>query len=151
MQTQSLTTLQKVIIYLARKGLFDLTRTKLVKLLYLIDLEYWTRKKKTLTGLNYVSYYYGPYSEEIIDAIQELQKDQVIQEFSAISPEGRQYYIYNLRKKINLDELSFRKKDLEIIEEVLGKYKDLSLDEILEQVYKSQPYKRTKKGHAIFK
>ena len=78
MQTQTLTTLEKAIIYLVHKGLFDLTRTKLVKLLYLIDLEYWKKREKTFTGLNYISYYYGPYSEEIIDAIQKLQREQIV-------------------------------------------------------------------------
>ena len=35
-------------------------KTKLVKLLYLIDVENWRRSRKTLTGLEWNFYHYGP-------------------------------------------------------------------------------------------
>ena len=50
-------------------------KTKLVKLLYLIDVENWRRRRKTLTGLEWRFYHYGPYAFEIEDALNELAFD----------------------------------------------------------------------------
>lgn len=46
--------------------------TKLVKILYLLDVEYYRRHRKLLTGLNWVFYRYGPYAFEIPDILRGL-------------------------------------------------------------------------------
>lgn len=40
-------------------------KTQLVKLLYLIDLEHYRGRKRTLTGLPWIFYHYGPYTSEL--------------------------------------------------------------------------------------
>jgi hypothetical protein len=41
--------------------------TKLVKLLYLVDCEYYRWKRETLTGAPWIFYHFGPYCEEMIE------------------------------------------------------------------------------------
>lgn len=50
-------------------------RAKLVKLLYLVDVEYYRRWAETLTGLRWVFYHYGPYAPAIDQAIDSLGLD----------------------------------------------------------------------------
>ena len=83
--------LKAVIFYIVNKLPSNITRTKLVKLLYLIDLDYAKDKGRRLTGLTYYSYYYGPYSEEIVAGINEL-KGYEIDEYSSISSDGKEYH-----------------------------------------------------------
>ena len=47
-------------------GVFDLGATKLVKLLYLIDYEFFRWSRKTATGAPWIFYHFGPYSEELV-------------------------------------------------------------------------------------
>jgi uncharacterized phage-associated protein len=42
--------------------------TKLVKLFYLIDCEYYRWHRKTLTGAPWIFFHYGPYAEELVTA-----------------------------------------------------------------------------------
>jgi len=51
-----------------RDGL-QIGTTKLIKLLYLVDCEYFKWTRATLTGATWVFYHYGPYSSELIDVI----------------------------------------------------------------------------------
>lgn len=43
-----------------------LTRTKLVKLLYFVDVRSWERSGRVVTGVEWMWHYYGPYSAEIV-------------------------------------------------------------------------------------
>jgi hypothetical protein len=46
----------------------SLTRTKLVKLLYFVDLRAWEQLGHTVTGVEWIWHQYGPYSSSIIEA-----------------------------------------------------------------------------------
>ena len=50
-------------------------KTKLVKLLYLVDIEHYRLRGQTLTGLDWVFYYYGPYAFQIDEALKQLELD----------------------------------------------------------------------------
>ena len=50
-------------------------KTKLVKLLYLIDVENYRRRGATISGLTWRFYHYGPYAFEIDTALKELDLD----------------------------------------------------------------------------
>jgi len=53
----------------------SLGKTKLVKLLYLIDVENYRRRSQMLSGLEWVFYHYGPYSFEIDTELKRLSLD----------------------------------------------------------------------------
>lgn len=50
-------------------------KTKLVKLLYLIDVEYYRLTSHTLTGFEWTFYHYGPYAFAINDILSSLSLD----------------------------------------------------------------------------
>ena len=71
----------------------ELTRTKLVKLLYFVDLEAWESFGRTVTGVEWIWHLYGPYSSSIMEAVQsmgstdELELTETVNFFG--SPEHR--------------------------------------------------------------
>ena len=127
----------------------NITRTKLVKILYLIDLSYVKAKKRSLTGLTYHSYYFGPYSEDIINAINQL-KGYEVEEVSSISLDGREYYLYRPGMNPRWETPpALQDEEAEVIDQVISEHGNKSLDEILKYVYNTEPYKRCKKGKPI--
>jgi uncharacterized protein YwgA len=128
-----------------------LTRTKLVKLLYLIDLLFYKKKETTLTGLKYVSYYYGPYAPEIIEAVNSLNNFEIQEEMSS-SLDGNTYYLYsvgvNSRLRCDIDKI-LKSEEKEVADEILAKHGNNSLDYLLKEVYATREYKNTSLGKEI--
>jgi hypothetical protein len=55
-----------------------LNRTKLVKLLYLVDVERVRARREPLTGLRWVFFHYGPYAFELIDELEAMEGSELI-------------------------------------------------------------------------
>lgn len=55
-----------------------LNQTKLVKLLYLIDVERVASGRAALTGLRWIFYHYGPYALELPDTLKLMEGSEVI-------------------------------------------------------------------------
>ena len=67
--------LSRLILYIIdqiqdQEGL--ISKIRIMKLLYLIDVEHYRRYGKTITGLDWISYRYGPYAFAIDSAIREI-------------------------------------------------------------------------------
>jgi hypothetical protein len=56
----------------------ELTRTKLVKLLYFVDLRSWERSGRVLTGVEWMWHHYGPYSAEIVSTCDRMHSNDEI-------------------------------------------------------------------------
>jgi uncharacterized phage-associated protein len=116
-----------------------LTRTKLVKYLYLADYTSCQQWKKPVTGLQYKSYYYGPYAPEILQAA-ESQPHYILYE-RYLRTDGAPYFAYRpTGAKPKYDTLS--DEDRQTINHVLEKYGALSLKELLRTVYQTPPFQK---------
>ena len=67
--------LKRLILYIVdqlqdQEGL--ISKIRIVKLLYLIDVEHYRKYGRTLIGLEWIFYRYGPYAFAIDSAIKEL-------------------------------------------------------------------------------
>ena len=49
------------------------TKTKLIKLLYLVDVESYRDRRETLTSLNWIFHLYGPWTSEYDQLLEEMQ------------------------------------------------------------------------------
>jgi hypothetical protein len=56
----------------ARHQGVTLTRTKLVKLLYLLDVRAWETIGRTLTGVEWIWHHYGPYSPTVVEVCKRM-------------------------------------------------------------------------------
>ena len=126
------------------KEIGTLTRTKIVKLLYLLDIESVSKHGKQLTNFEYRKYYYGPYDENIINLLDERQYFSV---GLGITSSGNQYYNYTVGPKKNDYQMNDNTKEL--VNSVIKKYGQCSLDKILEVAYSTPQFKKTNFGDKI--
>ena len=141
------TKLDQAIIYLVNK-LRGLTRTKLVKLLYLADIGHCSRTRKSLTKVTYCSYYYGPFSEKIIESIEKLRPYE-IEEFYRTSKDGREYYTYTSGTNPRIMMLNLTQEEKRTLEKVINTYGAMNLDDLLKYVYCTPQYRKSRKGETI--
>jgi hypothetical protein len=66
------------IVAKARDRGITLNRTKLVKLLYLIDVERVRGRRAPLTGLEWVFFHYGPYAFELIETLDAMEGAELV-------------------------------------------------------------------------
>lgn len=72
--------LRSLIAYIvarSRERQITLNRTKLVKLLYLIDVERVRTRRQRLTGLEWVFFHYGPYAFDLIDTLEAMEGSEL--------------------------------------------------------------------------
>lgn len=116
-------------------------KTRLIKLLYLLDIENYQSFQRIFTELDWMFYKYGPYSFEIENF---LEKNGIVEEDIHIA--GTKFFI-NLRTEFEEDI----KLDIETkatIEKLIDKWGTADLNELLDYVYfetepmRSVEYKR---------
>ena len=70
--------LHDIILYIASHFPEGVGRTRLMKLLFLVDAIHSRLYGRTATGLKWVRWYYGPFSREVLDAIDDLYEEGLI-------------------------------------------------------------------------
>ena len=126
----------------------EYSKTKIVKLLYLLDIGYARYKCKSFTNISFTSYYYGPYSSEIEEAIDYLIKNKKLTVTRSRSgyQSNKNYYTFELNDSVDF-WLTLEEK-LEI-HSYLKDYLYLSLNELLKITYASEQYRTTNFGDLI--
>ncbi len=101
-----------------------------------------------MTGITYKSYFYGPYSQEIDAALQDLKRmGYITLELKDNIFNGKSYFVLTQNAPVPLTLLSDEEKR-EIVE-FLGHYIDKPLDDIIDEVYTSKEYLNTSFGEVI--
>jgi hypothetical protein len=111
-----------------------LNKTKLIKLLYLIDIEFFKTHKKTFTDFNWIFKDYGPWAYEYNEIFQSISESPYFQINEGDRLDIDTIFIKS-RKKTDLsevtDDIDFKFITLQLID----KWADRSLDELLNFVY----------------
>jgi Protein of unknown function (DUF4065) len=93
-----------------------LTITKLVKLLYLVDVEYFRAMRRTLTGLKWRFYFYGPYDPAVETALRMVGLD--VDERPGMTTQGRSFRTFKSRDRGTVDlEPSFDWQSRSVIDD----------------------------------
>lgn len=126
----------------------DLTKTKLVKLLYLIDLNFYRHFRSTLTQVRWFYHLYGPYAYEI-DAVIKATEGYDLQESQFVSRRGRKGFTYRAAVEEDLREiLPFDRR--QVIHNTLRKWAIEDLNTILDFVYfETPPMKDARPGDLL--
>ena len=129
--------LRELIRYIVTKVLDQegtLGTTRLVKLLYLIDVEYYHRHRKLLTDLKWAFYRYGPYAFEIPDVLRSLDLDLPQDEVALAG--GRVVHAFkpSYLPEVNIEAL-VSTADKMLIDGVIGKWALEDLNRLLSHVY----------------
>jgi len=106
--------------------------TKVVKLIYLIDVEYYRAFGCTLSGLSWRFHHYGPWDDALRIALQ--GRLQGIAPTEVITPKGKGT-TWQVTDPPPADELFGRSADQAVVDRVLSKWGNMEIELILEHVY----------------
>ncbi len=97
---------ERILLYVCQ-GIQDaggwVSRTRLLKLLYLVDVEYYRRHRRMLTGWEWVFYKYGPYVFDYPNVLSRLGID--LTETEGRTNDGRQYFGYQVQAHSDIDDV----------------------------------------------
>lgn len=138
--------LRSIIRYITKNYPYpdDLTKTRITKLVYLIDWENIKKYKSQITDIKWVFYHYGPYVDDVLI---EATDDDYINIEKTISNFGTVKYLVKLNSDIQNKELDYDLTDNEkaIINKVIKDTEDFSWNEFIEYVYNTEPIKKSKR------
>lgn len=119
-----------------------ITKTKLAKLVYLADFNWFYRKHLSMTGAMYRHISQGPVADEYFRAIDEMYNEQMI----AIEPKGTALMISAL-ESLNPSRLS--EDEMALITEICDKWKGRPTSEIVSFTHAQNPWKNSSAGGLI--
>ena len=114
-----------------------ITKTKLLKLLYLFDVEFYRVYRRTYTGFGWKFFHLGPWAPEYDDSLETaIVRDLIKRRISSSEYEVELLYP---SQKIELDTILTNVKDEYILRGVLNLWGPCSTGEILDYVYFQTP------------
>jgi len=121
------------------------TRTKVVKILYLIDVEYYRRHGSTLSQLPWKFLHYGPYTMEI----EPLLKSLSLGEEEIVVKDRRRVFTYKVEQPETLDSLLSLPNRM-MIEKIIERWALESLYKLLDYVYfETEPMQGAVRGELL--
>jgi len=110
------------------------TKTKLLKLLYLFDVEYYRHYRRTFTGFRWKFFHLGPWASEYDTALKGLIAHGILKEQHSNSPEYDTAF-YKPNERVETRHPFSSVKDEGILVEVLKRWGTRTTGEILNYVY----------------
>lgn len=117
-------------------------KTKLLKLLYLLDFEHYRQVGRTVTGLKYQAWREGPVAPEVFEEIDDPAEDWQ-QHIEVIhNPTGYQGTspTWELKSKKAFDESFFSKRELGLLQEVAERYNTHTAMALIELCHTAEPW-----------
>jgi uncharacterized phage-associated protein len=108
-----------------------LTRTKLVKLLYLADRESFIDRERQISNIKYIKYHYGPYSQDIVETVKDMDGNE-IRELSGYSSNGT---FFRYESNGEYEGTALTRKERDILDQILREYGDARTKQLVETVY----------------
>jgi hypothetical protein len=123
-------------------------KTKLIKLLYLIDVETYKISLHTLTGLNWIFYHYGPYAFEVDDALKQLELD--IPQEDVKTSSGYKAKIFKPSRYLFSEFEKSTVFEKMLVDRVLGTWGPVDLNILLNYVYfHTEPMENAVRGSIL--
>ncbi len=142
------TKLRDIIRYILKKYPynFDLNKTRLTKLVYLIDWEMAKKYSSLCSGINWYFDNYGPYVQ---DVMKEAVSDEQITIDEGFSSYGRPKYTFRLDGSKRYEFRFLNPQELQIIDSVIDSTKDMSFNNFINYVYNTPPVVQTPKYQSL--
>ena len=140
--------LLNAILYFA-KNVQNANKTKIFKLLYLIDFESFKSTGNSITGLDYYTWKFGPVPKSLFEEIEKMKPPSDFKKFLTIieewdEHEERKSFIFKAKK--NPDMEVFSELEEEIIQRIVNIYRDVTAKDIMEITHlKNTPWEITKR------
>lgn len=138
--------LEKLIIYFIRKTKGYITKTQLVKFVYLADLYSVKWTEHQLTEIDWRYYHYGPWSKDIDQAISELSNQHILQ----VAENREAQLIQPLEECPEIGELELSKGLELMLRNIQKEWAGIQTEKreaLLDFVYKTAPMLEVKGKH----
>lgn len=123
----------------------NLTKTRLMKLMYLFDLAFIQLSGKQKTTFKYKWWKHGPYCHDIEETIIDLQVDDKIDTKQHLTKEGHDCLLYVPLKK-QIHKLS--EPEEKVLHYIVKQYANRNFNDLLNFVYDTPPMKEARKNKA---
>jgi len=122
-----------IVANIAKSGGY-VTKTKLLKLLYLFDIEYYRAHHETFTGFNWIYYELGPWTQEYYNLLDQVERDEALIAYPSAKPDYDTKF-YKAREFVDIFGLLDNHSDEGLLRTVLNAWGNKTTAEILEYVY----------------
>jgi hypothetical protein len=122
-----------IVAYVAEAGGY-VTKTKLLKLLYLLDVEFFRLHRQTLTGFNWKFFHLGPWTAEFDPLIEGLITSGILLEQPATKPDYDTKF-YHVEEQRDVGKLFTSANDEFLVKGILKTWSQSPTGEILDFVY----------------
>ena len=143
-------TIEWLIPYVVQKIVDEgglVSRTRLLKTIYLIDVAYFRRHRRTLTGWEWVFHFYGPYTYAYPEALAKL--GFTIEETENRIYEGKQFYSYKVYENQGIDA-TVGIADQMVIDSIIARWALEDLNLLLNHVYfRTEPMVNAARGQVL--
>ena len=137
--------LRDIIIYFAFKTKY-LTEIRLTKLIYIAEIHSIEKFGRRLSEVNFLNYYYGPWSQEISFAGEIISGGDILIEFDTTL---HGYDASFFRPNVDKTTISLSDGDISILDDVLNAWGFKKTPEIIEYAKSTFPYKNSEFGELI--
>jgi Protein of unknown function (DUF4065) len=125
------------------------TKTKLLKLLYLFDVEYYRVHRETFTGFSWKFFHLGPWTQEFDSIVEELVRGEVLKESTSANQEYDTKFFRAVESR-DTSGLFPRFADESILRSILNMWSESTTAEILDYVYfRTEPMERGVRNEAL--
>ncbi|MDA2914676.1 Panacea domain-containing protein, partial [Acidobacteriia bacterium AH_259_A11_L15] len=126
------------------------TKTKLLKYLYLIDIEHFRRFRETATGFQWIFHKYGPWTNEYDPVLEDLRQTGIIQITTGTRDDLDTKFVDAERVPASLDALGWP-FDLQVtVRRIIETWADRPTGEILDYVYfHTEPMQGAERGQKL--
>ena len=124
------------------------SRTKLLKILYLIDVEYFRKHRMTLSGWEWVYYHFGPYVHAYPQLLERLSISD-LQETEDRTADGKSFYGYRVTDHQDISDV-VSPSDQVTMDEIIQRWALEDLNLLLNHVYfRTEPMMGAKPGDVL--
>lgn len=117
---------RSVILYIISRMRRGISRTRLMKLLFIADVLAKDRLGRRLVGGEWVRWYFGPFNKHVLDVLDELFEEGLI---DIVREDPGVFYV-------SLEEPPRLGRDVRaLLDEVIKEYGFMKIDELLDTVY----------------
>lgn len=124
-----------------------LTEIRLVKLIYLAEIYAIEKFGERLTNIDFISHYYGPYSDEILSTGEAIAGEDITIEYQETTKGPYGSFFKTTKEKTCVEHLT--KEELGVLKEIARKYKFKPTTKIVKDAKETEPYLKTEFGDAI--
>jgi hypothetical protein len=126
-----------------------ITKTKLLKLLYLFDVEYYRIHRKTFTGLQWMYFHLGPWTDEYDPILRDLVSRNILIP-SQSSNSDYETTFYRTPERVEVFKLFPQFGDEKSLRVVLNAWGNKTTAEILDHVYfRTEPMEKGERGKLL--